>query len=114
MVAFGGSPGELAWAGSKPLNPGTDGTASEFPANGAGNPWQSRQSPGGTVAGGGVGTRKGSPLGRKRGGSRGAPSPGGAWGRGRARRWGGSAGVGRGGFRRPTGSTGSPGSVGEG
>src|ERR1039457_5000713 len=51
MVAFGGSPGELAWAGSKPLNPGTDGTASEFPAKGAGNPWQSRQSPGGTVAG---------------------------------------------------------------
>jgi 2-polyprenyl-6-hydroxyphenyl methylase/3-demethylubiquinone-9 3-methyltransferase len=26
--------------------PGTDGTASEFPAEGAGNPWQSRQSPG--------------------------------------------------------------------
>src|ERR1017187_1832295 len=26
-------------------NPGTDRTASEFPANGAGNPWQSCQSP---------------------------------------------------------------------
>ncbi len=35
-------------------NPGTDGTASEFPAKGAGNPWQSRQSPEGTVAGGAV------------------------------------------------------------
>src|ERR1022692_3642356 len=31
-------------------NPGTDGAASEFPAKGAGNPWQSRQSP----AGGGM------------------------------------------------------------
>jgi hypothetical protein len=26
-------------------DPGTDGTASEFPAKGAGNPWQSRLSP---------------------------------------------------------------------
>src|ERR1022692_542121 len=34
--------------------PGTDGTASEFPAKSAGNPWQSRQSPEGTVAGGAV------------------------------------------------------------
>src|ERR1035438_7938423 len=29
-----------------PGRPGTDGTASEFPAKSAGNPWQSRQSPG--------------------------------------------------------------------
>src|ERR1022692_3744571 len=29
-----------------PRNPGTDRTASGFPANGAGNPWQSCQSPG--------------------------------------------------------------------
>src|ERR1035438_5272572 len=32
--------------------PGTDGTASEFPAKGAGNPWQSRQSPEGTRSNG--------------------------------------------------------------
>ena len=31
----------------QPGNPGTDGTASEFPAKGAGNPWQSRLSPAG-------------------------------------------------------------------
>src|ERR1035438_684697 len=37
-----------------PRKPGTDGTASEFPAKGAGNSWQSRQSPEGTVAGGAV------------------------------------------------------------
>ena len=30
---------------SRVPEPGTDGTASEFPAKGAGNPWQSRQSP---------------------------------------------------------------------
>ena len=40
--------------GSRSRKPGTDGTASEFPAKGAGNPWQSRQSPEGTVAGGAV------------------------------------------------------------
>src|ERR1035438_1407992 len=40
--------------GSRSGKPGTDGTASEFPAKGAGNPWQSRQSPEGTVAGGAV------------------------------------------------------------
>src|ERR1035441_761335 len=34
--------------GSRSRKPGTDGTASEFPAKGAGNPWQSRQSPEGT------------------------------------------------------------------
>src|ERR1019366_2012353 len=32
-------------------NPGTDGTDSEFPAKGAGNPWQSRQSRGAAGAG---------------------------------------------------------------
>src|ERR1035441_7650743 len=35
--------------GTRFRNPGTDGTASEFPAKGAGNPWQSRQSPEGTM-----------------------------------------------------------------
>src|ERR1035441_9938985 len=30
--------------GSRSRKPGTDGTASEFPAKGAGNPWRSRQS----------------------------------------------------------------------
>src|ERR1019366_5130732 len=40
--------------GSRSRKPGTDGTASEFSAKGAGNPWQSRQSPEGTVAGGTV------------------------------------------------------------
>src|ERR1017187_535718 len=40
--------------GSRSGKPGTDGTASEFPAKSAGNPWQSRQSPEGTVAGGAV------------------------------------------------------------
>src|ERR1017187_737593 len=39
------SPGSEVGAG----NPRTDGAASEFPAKGAGNPWQSRQSPEGTV-----------------------------------------------------------------
>src|ERR1039457_3125586 len=34
--------------GTRSRKPGTDGTASEFPAKGAGNPWQSRQSPEGT------------------------------------------------------------------
>src|ERR1019366_1136409 len=38
--------------GSRSRKPETDGTASEFPAKGAGNPWQSRQSPEGTVVGG--------------------------------------------------------------
>src|ERR1019366_8340572 len=33
----------------KPGKPGTDGAASEFPAKGAGNSWQSRQSPGRTL-----------------------------------------------------------------
>src|ERR1035441_9235993 len=32
---------------SRSREPGTDRTASEFPAKGAGNPWQSCQSPGG-------------------------------------------------------------------
>jgi len=35
--------------GNRFREPGTDRTASEFPAKGAGNPWQSCQSPGGTV-----------------------------------------------------------------
>src|ERR1017187_4871212 len=39
MIAWRGPGGWLRGAG-------TDGTASEFPAKGAGNPWQSRQSPG--------------------------------------------------------------------
>src|ERR1035438_1898179 len=35
--------------GTRFRKPGTDGAASGFPAKGAGNPWQSRQSPEGTV-----------------------------------------------------------------
>src|ERR1017187_9242621 len=40
--------------GTRSRKPGTDGTASEFPAKGPGNTWQSRQYPEGTVAGGAV------------------------------------------------------------
>src|ERR1022692_1942282 len=49
-----GRQGRKTNPGSRSRKPGTDGTASEFPAKGAGNPWQSRQSPEGTVAGGAV------------------------------------------------------------
>src|ERR1019366_9575047 len=42
LSQVGRGPGRKTASGTR--NPGTDGTASEFPAEGAGNPWQSRQS----------------------------------------------------------------------
>src|ERR1039457_7281161 len=36
--------------GTRSRGPGTDGAASEFPAKGAGNSWQSRQSPEGETS----------------------------------------------------------------
>src|ERR1019366_9907762 len=49
-------------SGTRFRGPGTDGTASEFPAKGAGNPWQSRQSPEGSLlfdcGGGGIHQRR--------------------------------------------------------
>src|ERR1039458_3597114 len=44
------SDGGLGKGGRGRANPGTDGAASGFPAKGAGNPWQSRQSPGGGLS----------------------------------------------------------------
>src|ERR1017187_6617194 len=41
----GDGTGRLKETRNPARNPGTDGTASEFPAKGAGNPWQARQSP---------------------------------------------------------------------
>jgi hypothetical protein len=49
-----GKPWDEKPPGTRFRGPGTDRTASEFPAKGAGNPWQSCQSPEGTVPGGTV------------------------------------------------------------